>query len=260
MLPYPDIDPVAIELGPLKVRWYGLMYLVGFAAAWGLMRWRSARGWQGWKREQIDDLVFWGAIGVIVGGRVGYVVFYQFEAWLADPLMLVRIWEGGMSFHGGLIGVIVVMLWFARARGKSVFGVTDFVAPVTPLGLAAGRLGNFINGELWGRVTDAPWAMVFPGAGPQPRHPSQLYELALEGIALFVLLWWFSARPRPAGAVSGLFLLGYGAFRFVAEFAREPDAHLGFLAFGWLTMGQLLCLPMVIGGAGLMLWAYRRGG
>ena len=259
MLAFPDFDPVAIELGPLEVRWYGLMYLAGFAIAWGLMRWRSSRGWQGWTHEEIDDLVFWGAIGTIVGGRLGYVLFYQFPAFVQDPLMLVRIWEGGMSFHGGLIGVIVVMLWFARARGKPVFAVTDFVAPVTPLGLAAGRLGNFINGELWGRVSDVPWAMVFPGAGPLPRHPSQLYEFALEGIALFVLLWWFSSRPRPAGAISGLFLAGYGTFRFVVEFAREPDPHLGYLAFDWMTMGQLLSLPMLLGGLALMAWVYRRG-
>lgn len=259
MLTHPDIDPVAIELGPLEIHWYGLMYLVGFALAWWLARWRARRYGLDWSHEQIDDLVFWGAIGVIAGGRLGYIVFYQFESWLGDPLMLVRVWEGGMSFHGGMIGVILALLWFARRHGKPLLAVADFVAPLTPLGLGAGRLGNFINGELWGRVSDAPWAMVFPGAGPQPRHPSQLYEFALEGIALFVLLWWFSARPRPAGTVSGLFLVGYGAFRFIVEFAREPDRHLGAVAFDWLTMGQLLSLPMVLGGAALMIWAYRRG-
>lgn len=259
MLTHPDIDPVAIELGPLEIRWYGLMYLVGFALAWWLAHRHARRLGLDWIRGRIDDLVFWGAIGAIAGGRLGYILFYRFEAWLQDPLMLVRVWEGGMSFHGGLIGVILVMLWFARRQGVSMLVVTDFVAPLTPLGLAAGRLGNFINGELWGRVSDVPWAMVFPAAGPRPRHPSQLYELALEGIALFVLLWWFSARPRPAGTVSGLFLVGYGAFRFIAEFAREPDRHLGTIAFDWLTMGQLLSLPMLIGGAALMGWAWRHG-
>jgi len=257
MLTHPDIDPVAIALGPLEIRWYGLMYLVGFAIAWALMRWRTKRHDLEWTREQIDDLVFWGAVGTILGGRLGYIFFYQFEAWLGDPLMIVRVWEGGMSFHGGLIGVILAMAWFARRNGKSLFAVTDFIAPVVPLGFGAGRIGNFINGELWGRTTDVPWAMVFPGAGPQPRHPSQLYEFALEGLALFALLWWFSARPRPAAAISGLFLVGYGAMRFAVEFFRAPDPHLGTIAFDWMTMGQLLCLPMLAGGAGLMIWAYR---
>lgn len=260
MLTHPDIDPVAIELGPLQVRWYGLMYLVGFALAWWLLRRHARRRSLDWGHAQIDDLVFWGAVGAIAGGRIGYLLFYQFDAWLRDPLLLVRVWEGGMSFHGGLLGVIAAMAWFARRRGRSLFAVTDFIAPVVPLGFGAGRLGNFINGELWGRVTDVPWGMVFPGAGLLPRHPSQLYELALEGIALFVLLWWFSARPRPLGAVSGLFLLAYGTFRFGVEFYRAPDAHLGTIAFDWLTMGQLLSLPMIVGGAALLAWSYRNGG
>ncbi len=259
MLSHPDIDPVAFELGPLQVHWYGLMYLVGFLLAWWLARWRTRRYGLDWTHNGIDDLVFWGAIGVIAGGRIGYIVFYQFETWLHDPWMLVRVWEGGMSFHGGLIGVILALFWLARRHGRPLLDVTDFVVPLVPLGLGAGRLGNFINGELWGRVTDVPWAMVFPGAGPQPRHPSQIYEFALEGVVLFVLLMWFAARPRPAGAVSGLFLLGYGVFRFLVEFAREPDRHLGTIAFDWLTMGQLLSLPMALGGAALMAWAYRRG-
>jgi phosphatidylglycerol:prolipoprotein diacylglycerol transferase len=208
-------------------------------------------------RDQIDDLVFFGAIGVIVGGRLGYMLFYKPAEWLADPLLVLRVWEGGMAFHGGLIGVIVAMAWFARRRGRPAFEVLDFIAPVTPIGLGAGRLGNFINGELWGRVTDVPWAMVFPAAGPRPRHPSQLYELALEGVVLFVVLWWFSARPRPRMAVSGLFLLLYGIFRFLVEFVRMPDAHLGTLALGWVTMGQVLSLPMALAGVVLLVLAYR---
>ncbi|MDX1610099.1 MAG: prolipoprotein diacylglyceryl transferase [Halofilum sp. (in: g-proteobacteria)] len=260
MLTHPAIDPVAIEIGPLQVRWYGLMYLVGFALAWWLLRRHARRRALDWGHEQIDDLVFWGAVGTIAGGRIGYLLFYQFQAWLQDPLLLVRVWEGGMSFHGGLLGVIAAMAWYGRRHGRSLFAVTDFIAPVVPLGFGAGRLGNFINGELWGRVTDVPWGMVFPGAGPLPRHPSQLYELALEGIALFVLLWWFSARPRPLGAVSGLFLLAYGSFRFGVEFLRAPDPHLGTIAFDWLTMGQLLSLPMIVGGAALLAWSYRNGG
>ncbi|MDX1595155.1 MAG: prolipoprotein diacylglyceryl transferase [Gammaproteobacteria bacterium] len=256
MLTAPQIDPVAIQIGPLAVRWYGLMYLVGFLLAWWLGRRRARRsGLLG--PEQVDDLIFYAALGVILGGRFGYVIFYGFEQLLADPLYLLRIWEGGMSFHGGLLGVLVAAWLFGRKHGLGFFGVTDFVAPLVPLGLAAGRIGNFVNGELWGRVSDVPWAMVFPGAGPSPRHPSQLYEAFLEGFVLFALLWWFSARPRPRMAVSGLFLVGYGTARFAVEFAREPDAHLGFLAGGWLTMGMLLSLPMVVAGAVLMLLAYR---
>lgn len=257
MLSYPRIDPVAIEIGPVAVHWYGIMYLVGFAAAWALMRLRARRPDLAWMRGHIDDLLFAGAVGVIVGGRLGYVLFYKPAEWLADPLLVLRVWEGGMAFHGGLIGVIVAMIWFARRRGRPAFEVFDFVAPVTPIGLGAGRLGNFINGELWGRVTDVPWAMVFPAAGPRPRHPSQLYELALEGIVLFVVLWWFSARPRPRMAVSGLFLLLYGAFRSAVELVRAPDPHLGTIAFDWLTMGQLLSLPMLVLGTVLLVMAYR---
>ncbi len=260
MLRHPQFDPVAIEIGPVAIHWYGLMYLVGFAAAWGLMRYRARRRDDlGWRFADIDDLLFLGAIGVIVGGRLGYVVFYNLEGWLADPLMVLRIWEGGMAFHGGLLGVIVALTWFAWRRGKAAFDVLDFVAPVVPIGLGAGRIGNFINGELWGRVTDVPWAMVFPAAGPEPRHPSQLYEFALEGLVLFAALWWFSARPRPRMAVSGLFLVLYGAFRFAVEFVRTPDPYLGLMFGGWLTMGQLLSVPMVIVGAVFLVWAHRRG-
>jgi len=254
MLNYPQIDPVAIQIGPISIQWYGLMYLVGFAAAWWLMRLRAQRADPDWSTEAIDDLLFWGAIGVLAGGRLGYLLFYQSAAWLADPLMVFRVWEGGMSFHGGLLGVILALTWFARRRRRHPIDVLDFVAPVVPIGLGAGRIGNFINGELWGRVTDVPWAMAFPAAGPQPRHPSQLYEFALEG----VVLWWFSAKPRPRMAVSGLFLSLYGLFRFAVEFVRMPDAYLGTIAFGWLTMSQLLLLPMLAGGLVLLTLAYRR--
>jgi phosphatidylglycerol:prolipoprotein diacylglycerol transferase len=256
MLTAPQIDPIAIQLGPLAIRWYGLMYLIAFLAFWWLGR-RRARQTGLLQAQQVDDLLFYGALGVILGGRLGYVFFYGFEQLLADPLYLVRIWQGGMSFHGGLLGVLVAAWLFGRKHGLGFFGVTDFIAPLVPLGLGAGRVGNFINGELWGRVSDAPWAMVFAHAGPLPRHPSQLYEAFLEGLVLFLLLWFYSAKPRPRMAVSGLFLVGYGAARTAVEFAREPDAHLGYLASGWLTMGMLLSVPMVLVGAVLMGLAYR---
>jgi phosphatidylglycerol:prolipoprotein diacylglycerol transferase len=232
------------------------MYLIAFLAFWWLGR-RRARQTGLLQAQQVDDLLFYGALGVILGGRLGYVFFYGFEQLLADPLYLVRIWQGGMSFHGGLLGVLVAAWLFGRKHGLGFFGVTDFIAPLVPLGLGAGRVGNFINGELWGRVSDAPWAMVFAHAGPLPRHPSQLYEAFLEGLVLFLLLWFYSAKPRPRMAVSGLFLVGYGAARTAVEFAREPDAHLGYLAGGWLTMGMLLSVPMVLVGAVLMGLAYR---
>lgn len=253
-----DIDPVAIALGPLKVHWYGVMYLIGFAAAWWLGVRRARRPDSGWNEEQISDIIFWGAMGVVLGGRAGYVLFYNFERFLSDPLWLFAVWEGGMSFHGGLLGVIVVMYLFGRQHKKSLFEMTDFIAPLIPVGLGAGRIGNFIGGELWGRVTDQPWGVVFPRSGDLPRHPSQLYEFFLEGVVMFVVLWWFSSAPRPRMAVSGLFLLLYGSFRSLVEFVREPDAHIMFLAFDWLTMGQLLSLPMIVLGAGLLLWASRK--
>lgn len=258
---YPAIDPVAVALGPLKVHWYGLMYLVGFVAAWLLGRARCRRPDSPFNEEQLSDFIFWAAIGVVIGGRAGYVLFYNFGQFLQDPLWLFQIWTGGMSFHGGLLGVIVVMLVHARKLGTTFFGVADFVAPLVPIGLGAGRIGNFIGGELWGRATDVPWGMVFPRDPDQLlRHPSQLYQFALEGVALFLIVWWFSARPRPRAAVSGLFVLCYGAFRFLVEFVREPDAHIGYLAWDWLTMGQLLSLPMILFGAGLMIWGYQRHG
>lgn len=258
MLTYPDIDPIAVSLGPLKVHWYGIMYLIGFAAAWWLGKRRAARPGSPLTPEQVADMIFYGALGVVVGGRAGYVLFYNFEQFLQDPLWLFAVWEGGMSFHGGLIGVIVTMLLYARKLGVRFFALADFVAPLVPIGLGAGRLGNFIGGELWGRVTDLPWGMVFPHAGDLPRHPSQLYQLALEGFALFVILWLYSARPRPTMAVSGLFLICYGIFRFMVEFVRQPDAHLNFVALDWVTMGQLLSLPMVAAGMLLFLLAHRR--
>jgi phosphatidylglycerol---prolipoprotein diacylglyceryl transferase len=256
VLVHPQIDPVAFAIGPLAVRWYGLMYLAGFAAGWWLGLRRIAQGRAPVTRRQFDDLIFLAVLGVILGGRLGYVIFYKPGHYLANPLEVFAIWQGGMSFHGGLLGVMLAMAFAAWRHGIDYLRLMDFVAPLCPLGIAAGRMGNFINGELWGRVTDVPWGMVFRGAGDAPRHPSQLYQFALEGILLFLILWLYSSRPRPRGAVSALFLVGYGALRFIAEFGREPDAFLGYLALG-LTMGQWLCLPMVAGGLWLFWWSRR---
>jgi phosphatidylglycerol:prolipoprotein diacylglycerol transferase len=258
MLVHPQFDPVAIHIGPLAVRWYGLMYLLGFALALALGRHRIRRQPQlGLTTRDLDDMVLYALFGVILGGRLGYVLFYKLSDYLAHPLSVFAIWEGGMSFHGGLLGVLIAMALFCHWTGKSWLAVMDFVAPLCPLGLGAGRIGNFINAELPGRPTDAPWAMVFPNVDGVARHPSQLYEFALEGVVLFVLLWWFSSEPRPRGAVSALFLIGYGVFRFAVEFTRQPDDFLGFLALGW-TMGQWLSLPMIAVGLAMMVWAYRR--
>ena len=256
MLNYPDIDPVAISLGPFQVHWYGLMYVVGFVAAWFLGRRRAER--IGLTRDDVGDLLFYAAIGVVVGGRLGYALFYGLSQWLADPLWILRVWDGGMSFHGGLVGVLLAALWFARKKRLAFFSLTDFVAPLVPIGLGAGRIGNFINHELPGRVTGLPWGMPFPGMGPEPRHPSSLYEALLEGAVLFVVLWWVSARPQRRGLVSGLFLVLYGAFRFLVEFVRLPDPHIGFIAFGWVTMGMLLTLPMIVAGVALIAWSRRQ--
>jgi len=261
MLVHPQFDPIAFQVGPLAVRWYGLMYLLGFVLFVVLGKYRARQNLlTGWHPRDVDDMLFFGVFGVILGGRLGYVLFYKPMYYLAHPLEILALWQGGMSFHGGFLGVLVALALYARHRQKRWLEVTDFVAPLIPLGLAAGRMGNFINGELWGRVTEAsaPWAMVFPQVDAQPRHPSQLYEVGLEGIALFIILWIYARRTRPVGAVSGLFLIGYGLFRFIVEFAREPDSFLGTLALG-LSMGQWLSLPMVLIGIAMMLWAYRHG-
>ena len=270
MLVHPQFDPVALHIGPFNIagivigpfaiRWYGLMYLVGFVLFVILGRKRARQNLlTGWHPRDIDDMLFYGVLGVILGGRLGYVLFYKPLYYLVHPLEIFQVWQGGMSFHGGFLGVLIGLWFYARKRGRRWLDVTDFVAPLCPLGLAAGRLGNFINGELVGRVTSGPWAMVFPQVDNLPRHPSQLYEFALEGVLLFVILWGYANRHRPMGAVSGLFLLGYGTMRFIAEFAREPDNFLGFLA-GGLTMGQWLSLPMIIAGFLMMVWSYRRAG
>jgi phosphatidylglycerol---prolipoprotein diacylglyceryl transferase len=259
MLAYPEIDPVAFSIGPARVHWYGLAYLTGLAFAWWLAVRRSKRPGSPVARDQVDDLIFFGALGVVLGGRLGYALFYGTEQWLRDPTWLLRVWQGGMSFHGGFLGVLLAMYLFARRRGIVFGALMDFVAPLVPVGLGLGRLGNFIGQELWGRASDAPWAMVFPRDPLQlPRHPSQLYEFFLEGVVLFALLYWYSSRPRPTWAVAGLFSLGYGCMRFIVEFFREPDAHLGFQALGWVTRGQLLCLPMIALGLYLLWYAHRR--
>lgn len=253
MLQYPQIDPVAISLGPFAIHWYGLMYVVGFVAAWWLGRLRANR--LQLTHDDISDLIFYSAVGVVVGGRLGYVLFYGIEQFMANPLWLFKVWEGGMSFHGGLLGVLAATLWFARKHRLGFFTLTDFIAPLVPIGLGAGRIGNFINHELPGRVSNLPWAMPFPHMGPEPRHPSALYEFVLEGVVLFVLLWWLSAEPRRRGLISGLFLLLYGVFRFTVEFVRLPDEHIGFLAFDWVTMGMLLTTPMILVGMALITWS-----
>jgi phosphatidylglycerol:prolipoprotein diacylglycerol transferase len=259
MLVHPQFDPVALQLGPLAVRWYGLMYLVGFAMIWAAGRYRIARTPGGvWTARDLDDAMFFGILGTILGGRLGYVLFYKFGDYAGEPWRIFYLWEGGMSFHGGMLGVILALVWFARSRRQDWLAITDFTAPLVPFALATGRLGNFINAELWGRPATVPWAMVFPRVDGVPRHPSQLYEFALEGVLLLAVLWWFSLRPRPRGAVSGAFLLGYGVLRFGVEFTREPDDFLGLLSLG-LSMGQWLSVPMIVMGAGLIAWSYRKG-
>lgn len=274
---YPDIDPVIFALGPLKVHWYGVTYLIGFAAFWWLGRLRARRVGSVLTVEQVDDLLFYGALGVVLGGRIGYMLFYNLDRLLASPLSLFEVWDGGMSFHGGFLGVLVAMALHGRRLGCGFWRLTDFIAPLVPLGLGSVRVGNFINGELWGApaVRDLPWAMQLkcedfmalcqdklalpPGTVlTPPLHPSQLYEALLEGLVLFVILWLYSTKPRPTMAVSALFLICYGVFRFAVEFVRMPDAHIGYLAFGWLTMGQVLTSPMIVIGLGLLAFAYFR--
>ena len=266
MLIHPHINPVALQLGPLAVHWYGITYLVAFALFMflGTRRLRhepyaSLTGAQAWRRRDVEDILFLGVMGVVIGGRLGYCLFYKPGYYLSHPLEIFFVWQGGMSFHGGMLGVVGAMLWFAHSRKKPWLQVADFVAPCVPTGLAAGRVGNFINGELWGRVADPslPWAMLFRGAGEAPRHPSQVYQFLLEGLLLFVLLWWYAYKPRRTGQVAAAFLFGYGVLRFIAEFFREPDDFLGLLSLG-LSMGQWLCLPMIVGGMGLWWWANSR--
>jgi phosphatidylglycerol:prolipoprotein diacylglycerol transferase len=285
MLIHPQFDPVAIHLGPLAIHWYGLMYLLGFMLfLWlGKLRIRSLNGQSSFPRSPLlnprppageeanvksnlksfddkllDDLLFYGVLGVVLGGRLGEVLFYHPGYYFSQPLEIFAVWQGGMSFHGGFLGVLIAMALFAHKRHIAWLQLMDFIAPLVPLGLGAGRIGNFINGELWGRPTDVPWGMIFPNADNLPRHPSQLYEFALEGLALFALLWLYSNKLRPTGAVSGLFLIGYGSFRFLAEFTRNPDDGIfGLMTFG-ISMGQWLSLPMVLAGVGMMVWAYRK--
>lgn len=254
-----DIDPIFLALGPVQIHWYGLMYLIGFSLAYWLGMVKAKRPDSGWTKDQVSDLIFYGAVGLVLGARFGYVLFYNFGSFLDDPLMLIKVWQGGMSFHGGVLGVITALILFSRKYKKNFFDVTDFLVPLAPLGIFAGRMGNFINGELWGKVSDLPWAIVFPHGGALPRHPSMLYEGILEGLVLFAILWWYTtSAKRPRMAASGLFLIGYGIARFTVEFVRLPDAHIGYLAWGWLTMGQVLTTPMILAGAIIMAIAYQR--
>lgn len=263
MFVYPDIDPIAFRIGPLAVHWYGLMYLLSFLIGWGVAVYRTTLPHVDWQREEVGDYLFYVILGVVIGGRLGYFIFYRPDLLISDPLEVLMIWHGGMSFHGGMLGVFAASAWFARKTDRKFFDVTDFVAPLIPIGLFFGRIGNFLNAELIGRITDVPWAIKYPALGGAPRHPSQFYEAALEGLLLFAILWFFARKPRPRMAVSGVFLVGYGVFRFIAEFFRRPDAifidpgqELGFIAFGWMTMGQALSLPMIAGGVLLLGLAY----
>jgi phosphatidylglycerol:prolipoprotein diacylglycerol transferase len=266
MLIHPQIDPVAIHLGPVAVHWYGLTYLAAFALFMFLGRRRlrhpafaQLKGASAWAYRDVEDILFMGVMGVVLGGRIGYCLFYKPIYYATHPLEVFYVWQGGMAFHGGMLGVIAAMAWFAYTRKRTFWQVADFVAPCVPTGLAAGRVGNFINGELWGRLCDPelPWGMVFRGAGELPRHPSQVYQFLMEGLLLFGLLWWYASKERKPAQVSAMFLLGYGVFRFIAEFFREPDAHLGILSLG-MSMGQWLCIPMILGGVGLWWWASRQ--
>jgi phosphatidylglycerol:prolipoprotein diacylglycerol transferase len=254
MLRYPGFDPIAFRIGPVKVHWYGIMYLLGFAGGWWLARMRAAQRGSTWKAADVDDLIFFTMLGVILGGRIGYILFYGLKFWANDPWYPLKVWEGGMSFHGGLLGVVAAMTLFAWRRGRNPADVYDFTAPLPALGLFFGRIGNFINSELWGKVTTVPWGFRVDG---QVRHPSQLYEAGLEGLVLFTVMWLYTSRPRPRWAPSGLFMTLYGVARFLVEFVRVPDEHIGYLALGWITEGQVLSAPMIIAGVAMLAWAYR---
>lgn len=256
---HPQFDPVAFSLGPLSVHWYGLMYLAGFMAGQYLGIWRATKdAWRLFTPDQVKDLLFYIVMGIILGGRVGYVLFYHLDLFFDNPLYLFKIWEGGMSFHGGFLGVAIAVILFAKHTNKAWFAVGDFVAPLVPPGIFFGRFGNFLNGELWGRETDVAWGMIFPQIGDGlTRHPSQLYQMMGEGFLLLVLMWWFSSKPRPRMAVSAMFMIGYGVFRTAAEFFRQPDEHIGYLLGGYFTQGMLLSLPMILVGIVLMAMAYR---
>jgi phosphatidylglycerol:prolipoprotein diacylglycerol transferase len=254
MLRYPGFDPIAFRIGPVKVHWYGIMYLLGFAGGWWLARVRAAQRGSTWKAADVDDLIFFTMLGVILGGRIGYILFYGLKFWANDPWYPLKVWEGGMSFHGGLLGVVAAMTLFAWRRGRNPADVYDFTAPLPALGLFFGRIGNFINSELWGKVTTVPWGFRVDG---QVRHPSQLYEAGLEGLVLFTVMWLYTSRPRPRWAPSGLFMTLYGVARFLVEFVRVPDEHIGYLALGWITEGQVLSAPMIIAGVAMLAWAYR---
>lgn len=252
-----DFDPVAFRVFGWPIHWYGLMYLIGFSASLALARYRIAKKIIDWKAIEADDLLFYSGLGAIAGGRIGYMFFYNFQMLLDNPISFFKIWEGGMSFHGGLIGVMVGLWFFNKKYNKGYFNILDFIAPYVPISIITVRFGNFLNGELWGKVSDVPWAMVFPASGSSlPRHPSPLYECLLEGVLLFIILWFYSSKPRPMMAVSGLFAVGYGVSRFMVEFVRLPDAHIGYLAFGWVTMGQILTIPIIVGGIGFLWFAY----
>jgi len=253
MLTFPEIDPVIFSIGFIKIRWYGLMYVLAFVFAWWLARKRAAKSDSPLTTIQVDDLIFYGMLGVILGGRIGYTLVYGWQDLISDPLYIFKITQGGMSFHGGLVGVMIAMWLYGRKVGMRMWAMTDFVAPIVPLGLGFGRLGNFINGELWGKATDVPWAF---NIGGQALHPSQLYEALLEGLVLFIIVWFYSARKRPYMAVTGVFGAGYGIFRFFVEFYRAPDAHLGYLGFGWVTMGHILSAPMIVIGVVMIIIAY----
>lgn len=253
-----NFDPIAFSIFGWGIHWYGLMYVMAFVSAWWLARVQTRRQYKDWNYEQIDDLLFYGGLGVILGGRIGYVLFYSFPDFINNPLMIFNVRGGGMSFHGGMLGVLIAMIFFSRKYKKDYFNILDFGAPLIPLGLGFGRIGNFINGELWGKQTDLPWGMIFPEAGKLARHPNPLYEAFLEGLVLFIILWWFSSKPRARMSTIAVFFIGYGIFRFMIEFVRVPDAHLGYIAWGWLTQGQILTAPVIVAGVFMLGYSVKK--